>query len=420
MPSELVYQYQQQTPINGTISGMARPGNETGYYYIPIANLPWHTSWQELKDHVRSVCSVEHVEINGDGTGGHVILKGRANFEAAFRLLNGGVFHDRALIADGRNVDNWVLVKRHVDGPISLPQSPMATTYTPNSGQQTSFLTGHSSGYGEWPDVPGSPSYMMSPDVSTGPSYMMSPVMDSSSYYAPSTMPEYTDSAALYGVGSCALEHSHATANLTIPYPSGPGYLQQHTPGDHYGNNYAVSHISTTTFVDAAPTKKRKIVIRQLQPWATEPQIWELIRHKVGSDSEKLQKLDMPPAGGQQGGNRGYAIATFESEEAAERVIKILNNYQYDGRVLEVNHTNGGAPDHQSSTGSRSSHHRHSHHSHHKRHDEKIKKGKGKENSYSVASSSEKKSKSSSSLSSSSSSSHSDVVIAHGSSFSHV
>lgn len=87
MPSELVYQYKQQTPINGTISGMAPPGNETGYYYIPIANLPWQTSWQELKDHVRIVCSVEHVEINEDSTSGHVILKGRANFDAAFRMV---------------------------------------------------------------------------------------------------------------------------------------------------------------------------------------------------------------------------------------------------------------------------------------------------------------------------------------------
>ncbi|KAJ8131889.1 hypothetical protein O1611_g1740 [Lasiodiplodia mahajangana] len=420
MPSELVYQYQQQTPINGTISGMARPGNETGYYYIPIANLPWHTSWQELKDHVRSVCSVEHVEINGDGTGGHVILKGRANFEAAFRLLNGGVFHDRALIADGRNVDSWVLVKRHVDGPTSMPQSPTATTYTSNSGQQTSFPTGHSSGYGEWPDVPSSPSYVMSPDVSTGPSYMMSPVMDSSSYYASSTMPEYTDSATLYGVSSFALEHSHATANLAMPYPSGPNYMQQHTPGDHYGNSYAVSHNSTTTYLGAVPTNKREIIIRQLQPWATERQIWDLIRYKAGSDYERLQKLDMPPADGQQGGNRGYVIATFESEEVAERVIKILNDYQYDGRVLEVKHANEGVSEHQSSTtGSRSSRHRHSHHSHHshhKRHDEKIKKGKGKENSYPTATSGEKKSKSSSS----SSSSQSDVVIAHGSSSPHV
>ncbi|KAI0398760.1 hypothetical protein F4802DRAFT_123355 [Xylaria palmicola] len=85
MSSQLVYQHQQQTPINGTISGMAAPGNETGYYYIPIANLPWQTSWQELKDHVRTVCSVEHVQINENGTGGHVALKGQENFDAALR-----------------------------------------------------------------------------------------------------------------------------------------------------------------------------------------------------------------------------------------------------------------------------------------------------------------------------------------------
>ncbi|KAI0879264.1 hypothetical protein GGS24DRAFT_235177 [Hypoxylon argillaceum] len=407
MPSELVYQYKQQTPINGTISGMAPPGNETGYYYIPIANLPWQTSWQELKDHVRIVCSVEHVEINEDSTSGHVILKGRANFDAAFQLLNGGIFHDRALIADGRNADSWVLVKKHVDGP----QSPISTSHTTTSAQQTGFLPAHSSpGYGEWSAVP------------SNPSYMISPVMDASSYYAPSPMPEYIDSGAPYGMRGYALEHSQATANSAMSYSSDPSYMQQQIPAEYYENSYTTSHYDTATqdreryYTDAVPTKKRKIIIRQLQPWATESQIRELICDKAGSDSEKLQKLDMPLAGGQKGVNRGYVIATFESEEIAERVIKILNNYHYDGRMLEVKHTKEGVSDHRPSPGSRSGHQRHSHHSHHsrrERHDEKNKKGKGKENSYQVTSFDEKKSKASSY---SPSSSKSDVVIAYGSS----
>ncbi|KAI0424048.1 hypothetical protein F5Y09DRAFT_348123 [Xylaria sp. FL1042] len=398
MPSELVYQHQPQTPINGTISGLAPPGNETGYYHIPIANLPWQTSWQELKDHVRTVCSVEHVEINEDSTSGHVVLKGRANFDAAFRLLNGGVFQDRALIADGRNVDSWVLVREHVDSMTASTQSPVALRHIVPPTLRTSLpMAQPSLGYVEWPAA------------STSPSYMMSPVVDSQPYFVPGAMPEYTDSAALY-----ALEQPGAVVSLAVPYPPVPGYMQQYTPSEYYGNNYTVARNDTTPregkkHIDAVPTKKRKVIIRQLQPWVNESKVRELIRYKTGLDSAKLQKLDMPLADGQQGANRGYVIATFESEEAAEKVIKRLHGYKYEGCALEVRHTKEGVSDH---SGPRSGNHRHTHHSRRERHDNKDKAGKEKESSYKVASSSEKKTKLSSP--------ESDVVIANGSSHSYV
>ncbi|KAK5629621.1 hypothetical protein RRF57_005336 [Xylaria bambusicola] len=417
MPSEIVYQHQNQTPINGTISGMAPPGNETGFYYIPIANLPWQTSWQELKDHVRSVCSVEHVEINEDSTSGHVVLKGRANFDAAFRmvhansaleLLNGGIFQDRALIADGRNVDSWVLIKRHVDGPNA---STAALRHAAAAAQHTSL-----------PVSPSSPGYVEWPAVSASPSYMMGPVMEPPSYFMPCAMPEYPDSASIYGMSSCALEHSCAAA---VPYPSVP-YAQQFTPSEYHGNGYTVPQNSKAyregkKHVEAAPNKKRKIIIRQLQPWISESQVRELIHQKTGFDSDRLTKLDMPLADSQQGANRGYVFATFVSEDAAEKAIKRLNNYKYEGRVLEVKHTKDSMSDHhQSSHASRSGHHRHSHHSHHPRrdrHDDNDKTNKEKEHPHKVASSSEKKT--TSEKKTKLSSSESDVVIVNGSSASY-
>ncbi|KAI1306354.1 hypothetical protein F5Y03DRAFT_394596 [Xylaria venustula] len=396
MPSELVYQH-QQTPINGTISGMARPGNETGYYHIPIANLPWQTSWQELKDHVRTVCSVEHVEINEDSTSGHVVLKGRANFDAAFRLLNGGVFQDRALIADGRNVDDWVLVREHVDGLTAPTLPPVVSRRTTAAAQPTSLMMAQPS-----------PSYVEWPPASTTPSYMMSPVLESASYYIPGVMPEYTDSAAMY-----ALEHSRAAVSPAGPYPPCPGYIQQCTPSEFYGNNYTVAHNDPRPregrkFADTVSTKKRKITVRQIQPWINESQIRELIRNKAGVDTGKIQKLDMPLADGQQGVNRGYATATFESEEVAEKVVKRLNNYKYEGRPLEVKYAKDGASDNQ---GSRSGHHRSSHHPRRERHDNKDKTGKEKEKSHKTTHSHEKKTKVSSP--------ESDVVIANGSTVSY-
>ncbi|KAI1276521.1 hypothetical protein F5Y07DRAFT_399254 [Xylaria sp. FL0933] len=398
MPSELAYQLQPQTPINGTISTLAPPGSETGYYHIPIANLPWQTSWQELKDHVRTVCSVEHVEINEDSTSGHVVLKGRANFDAAFRLLNGGVFQDRALIADGRNVDSCVLVRTHVDSMTTSTQSPVASRHTLAPTPHTSLpMAQPLPGYAEWPAA------------SASPAYMMSPVVESPPYFVPNAMPEYTDPGAMY-----VLEHPGAVVSPAVPYPPIPGYMQQCAPSEYYGNNYTVARKDTAPregkkYIDAVPAKKRKIIIRQLQPWVTESKIRDLIRHKTGLDSAKLQKFDMPLADGQQGANRGYAVATFESEEAAEKVIKRLHGYKYEGRALEVRHTKEGVSE---PSGPRSGNHRHAHHSRRERHDNKDKGGKEKGSSHKVASSSEKKTKLPLH--------ESDVVIANGSSHSYV
>lgn len=238
----------------------------------------------------------------------------------------------------------------------------------------------------------------------------MTPVMDCPPYFASYTVPEYTEPVALYSL------------NSALPYPSGL-YTQQHTQQEYHGNSYTVSHNSVATpegrqhYTDTFPAKKRKIIIRQIQPWATESQIRELIRHKAGSEAESLLKLDMPLASGQQGGNRGYVIATFESEGAAEKAVKRLNNYKYDGRVLEVKHTKDSISNNQPPISSRSNQQRQSHHSHQshrERHEEKSRKGKAKDSSHSAADSSQK-----SGLSTPSCSSESGVIIAHGSSVSY-
>ncbi|KAI0389827.1 hypothetical protein F5Y17DRAFT_472432 [Xylariaceae sp. FL0594] len=384
MPSEILYQHQEQTPINGTISCMAPPGSETGFYYIPVANLPWQTPWQELKDHVRKVCPVEHVEINEDSTSGHVLLKGRANFDAAFRLLNGGIFHDRALIADGRNADSWVLVKQHVDGNSpSLPRLPSTTTYkAPPLRQSPSLMTQASQAHGEWP-------------------------VASSAGLVPNGMAGYQSPAASYGTGGCGVEFSRSLTNPMMAYSAGPGYAQQYAPSAYAGTDYsfyncdAVSGGEKRHSADTAPSRKRKIIIRQLPSWVGDAQIRELIHHRAGSAAEKLQRLEV---------NRGFALATFESEEAAVRAIKKLNNYKFEGRTLEAKHAKEGTSDH---------HHSHSSHAHgskvshqrpprQERPEGKDRKGKERESSHKSASSVDKKSKSSSSKQ--------DVVIVNGSS----
>lgn len=230
----------------------------------------------------------------------------------------------------------------------------------------------------------------------------MSPATSSSSVLTSSTIPEYGAPSTRYGVGNYV---------PAVPYSSASGYTQQYATSEYPENVYSMSNDdvipreATNHYVDSVPTKMRKIIIRQLQPWANVSNIRDLIRHVAGSDAAgKLQKFDMPMADGQQGLHRGYALATFESEEAADKVIKRLNNYKYDGRVLEVRHTKEGISDISPSHFSRSSrgcgnqrqsnNSHHSHSSRRDRRDDKGKKGKDKESSHKGANSGGKGSKS--------------------------
>jgi hypothetical protein len=254
--------------------------------------------------------------------------------------------------------------------------------------------------------------------------------MASSQGLVPSGMAEYPSSAALYAVNSCAVEFSRTRANPMMPYSAGPGYAQHYAPSEYVGGSYNASNSDMAPredkkySSDAVPTRRRKIIIRPIQPRASESQIRDLIRHKAGSAAaEKLQRLDIPLADGAQGLNRGFALATFETEEMADKVIKELNNYQHGGRILEVKHAKEGASDHHSSHSSRShgsNHQRHSHqsqHPHRERHERherpegkegKERKGREKESSHKSASSGDKKSKFSPSKP--------EVIIANGSS----
>ncbi|KAL2213600.1 hypothetical protein CC79DRAFT_1327504 [Sarocladium strictum] len=61
------------------------PGDVTGVYYITICNLPFETSWQQLKDWLRPHCEVDHIEVFKTSTSGWVRLRGKRNFDKAWR-----------------------------------------------------------------------------------------------------------------------------------------------------------------------------------------------------------------------------------------------------------------------------------------------------------------------------------------------
>ncbi|KAK3302356.1 uncharacterized protein B0T15DRAFT_302453 [Chaetomium strumarium] len=87
-----------------------RPGSETGIYYILVANLAHSTTWKDLKAFTAQACEVDHAEVYPP-TSGFVRVKGRSNFERAFKHLDGNTLDYRALQADARNSTQSTVVK---------------------------------------------------------------------------------------------------------------------------------------------------------------------------------------------------------------------------------------------------------------------------------------------------------------------
>ncbi|OTB08616.1 hypothetical protein M426DRAFT_158468 [Hypoxylon sp. CI-4A] len=381
--------FSHQVPINGTIQTKVSPGNETNVYYILVSNLPWQTSWQQLKDHVRSVSTVERVEVFNESTSGWVSVKGRENYDAALRLLNGGVFNGRALLADGKNATETIMIREPVAGPTnkgSVSKSPRTPKYHKSSSTQYStstppVTTPVTAGYGEWssPAVPSS--------------YVATSTMEQAPYNMPVAMPyDYNEAPSSYTYGTTTNSYVDQSAMVSSPtmmqYPFAASYSQQYQMGEYQSSDYAmysgvpgpesVRTRPNDSFNVTVPTRKRKIIMRQLQPWTT-----------------FNQQVDLPLIEG-QGSNRGYALITFQSEEVANKLIRRLNGYKYDGRELKVDYTKEGVSENETAR-PRGSGHR-------DRREDREKREK-KESSRTTTSS-EKKSKSH----------KTSVVIAHGSS----
>ncbi|KAI1102635.1 hypothetical protein F4804DRAFT_343111 [Jackrogersella minutella] len=398
--------FSHQVPINGTIQTKVLPGNQTNLYYILVSNLPWQTSWQQLKDHVRTVCAVERVEVFNESTSGWVSVRGRENYDAALLLFNGGAFNGRALLADGKNITETIMIRESVGAPTASGstsrtphtprfQSPPSTQYSASTPPLISPLA---NGYGEWTS-PATPS-----------SYTATSTMECAPYTMPVAMSyDYNEAPGCYTydtANSSYLDQSSMVSSPTmVQYPYEPSYSQPYQMGEYQSNNYTMYNSMPTTESRATrpndssnmvPTKQRKIIVKQLQPWTTFNQVQDLIRKKAGSDADKVQHIDLPLTDGQES-NRGYALVTFQSEEVANKLIRRLNGHKYEGRELRVDYTKEGVSEHENVRSRTSGH---------KEHRREDREKKEKKESTRGSSSNDKKSKSH----------KSSVVIAHGSS----
>ncbi|KAI0847966.1 hypothetical protein F5Y00DRAFT_108473 [Daldinia vernicosa] len=398
--------FSHQVPINGTIQTKVSPGNQTNIYYILVSNLPWQTSWQQLKDHVRTVSAVERVEVFNESTSGWVSVRGRENYDAALRLLNGGVFNGRALLADGKNATEPIMIREPV-GVSATGNSTSKPSHTPRyrtppstqySASTPPLMSPLATGYGEWTS-PASPS-----------TYVATSSMECTPYNMSVAMPyDYNEAPNCYTYDTSTTSYLDQTAMVSSPpmvqYPYEAAYSQQYQMGEYHGNDYAMySNLPSPESISGrpsdssngmVPTKQRKIIVKQLQPWITFNQVQDLIRKKAGSDADKIQHVDLPLTEGQES-NRGYALVTFQNEEVANKLVRRLNGYKCDGRELKVDYTKEGVSENEI-VHSRTSGHKERRDDREKRDKKDIPRG---------LSSSDKKSKSH----------KSGVVIAHGSS----
>ncbi|KAI0887285.1 uncharacterized protein GGS22DRAFT_178468 [Annulohypoxylon maeteangense] len=375
--------FTHQVPINGTMQTKVLPGNQTNLYYILVSNLPWQTTWRQLKNHVRAVCMVDRVEVFNESTSGWVSVWGRDNYDAALRLLNGGIFNGRALLADGKNISETIMIResvvpskaatgssktasKAVPKTVSKVASKTASKASSKSSGSTSktthasrfktppstqyaastppLMSPHATGYGEW----------TSPATSS--LYTATSSMECAPYTASSAMPpDYSETPNCYTYdtsSSSYLDQSTMVSPSTmVQYPYDTGFSQQYQVSGYQNNDYAmynsmpspepITPMPNDPSNSMVPTKQRKIIVKQIQPSINVNQVQDLIRKKAGSDADKIQHVDLPLTEG-QASNRGYALVTFQSEEVASKLIRRLNGYKYEGRELRVDYTKEG------------------------------------------------------------------------------
>ncbi|KAL6695954.1 hypothetical protein J3F84DRAFT_319477 [Trichoderma pleuroticola] len=104
-------------PSNGNFTTYLRnvmPGDITGDYYILFSNLPFKSTWRQVRDWVSASCNVDFVEVYPFSSSGWIRLKGRDNFMSAKTFMENEPFQDRCIIIECRNETESVNIRfRH-------------------------------------------------------------------------------------------------------------------------------------------------------------------------------------------------------------------------------------------------------------------------------------------------------------------
>ncbi|KAL7803169.1 hypothetical protein V8C43DRAFT_323069 [Trichoderma afarasin] len=137
-------------PSNGiytTSLKSVEPGDMTGNYYILFSNLPFNSTWQQVKDWVSASCDVDFVEVHPVSSSGWIRLKGKGNFRSAFTYMDNEPFKDRCIIIDGRNETECVNIRVRQPGRFNRRSSLTGG----NRGRRTALRQSQSPNQGPMP-----------------------------------------------------------------------------------------------------------------------------------------------------------------------------------------------------------------------------------------------------------------------------
>ncbi|KAF4958143.1 hypothetical protein FSARC_11092 [Fusarium sarcochroum] len=337
------------TATENTVQADVGPGDKTGIYYITICNLPFGTSWQQLKDWTRTACVVDHIEVFQGSTSGWVRVRGQENFEKAWGLINGGVFNGRSIIASDKNRKESIKIKELT----SKPQSASSQTprYNPTPPSQYVLPA----------PVAASPQYT----AASGQYYMANYPQASGPRFASQTIPPQgyaqshqssitaaTTAPATYAPVGSRGYYTYDEANTRVsPVKAdvvaySPQYQYEGTQfalpyrahGEHSGYypDCGFSENEPSYRSEYVVTEPRKLHVSPFPQQARSDEVKSWIRRKV--DKGKIQSMEIPKNSNSRY-LRGYVLVIFDSASAANTAMEQLNKSRFQGRRVIARHT---------------------------------------------------------------------------------
>ncbi|KAF4974639.1 hypothetical protein FZEAL_8474 [Fusarium zealandicum] len=329
--------FPQAMPAETTIQADVDPGEKTGIYYITICNLPFGTSWQQLKDWIRTACKVDHIEVFQNSTSGWVRVKGNDNFERAWTLLNGGVFNGRSIIASDKNRKQSIKIKELVDTSQAVhsqtpryyptPPSQYGSPTTPSTSPQYSAAPGQYY-MAAYPQASGLNYLGLAiPSQGYNQQLSMTTIVSVPEKYATADPREHYG----YNDGSTPMEHS---AVMYSPYYQhkgvqySPAYRGQTEPPAYYDNRAAPA--PGASYQDEyIVTEPRKLHVSPFPQQARADEVKSWVRRKV--DKTTIKSIEIPKNSNSKY-LRGHVFVIFETSSAATTAMDQLNKARFQGR----------------------------------------------------------------------------------------
>ncbi|PMD36996.1 hypothetical protein L207DRAFT_433688 [Hyaloscypha variabilis F] len=336
-------------------------GDETGEYYIIVCGLPWNTSWQKLKDFARNqqpdgtYIEIDHAMIYPQNqTNGWVRVRGKDSFLRALAHLNGGELDHKALIADGRNETQPVMLcDLGVVASPSQRRDSTSTDFSVSSGYQQyggqlmqPFLPQET--YSEWNQQPQSNYSPVSPVFSNGGYYQPpSPIYESPPNNFLVTQPVNYFTAVPQPSIVYAGNMPPATPVYVPPrQPVYPCFPTTYTTGLMSPPSTVRSSSQTPLNTVTGPvvqTEARKVIIKGLPRDTREDALITHINQVASkasssrshrSSSSAIQHIDF--ARHSDGRLKGHAFVIFETHRIAKKVVDTLDGQKFQGRQLRA------------------------------------------------------------------------------------